>query len=550
VITNARASIAKIPKRPALVAWAIAGVLSIGPQPSQANVGTPDVAPIFPEQLTESQLARFAALSSASEHGLSPADYGVAHLAALLSAGTQTVDADFAASLDVSWRNFTADLAHGRVAPEVDPDWHIPARAAAIEPAAGLDSDRFAPEHAQYQRLRDAMRRHLDIASDGGWPALPDGPLLYVGVRDARVEIARGRLRQTGDFVGDTEADAWLFGARLFEAVRRFQSRHNLVADGVIGDETRAAMNVPVAARIEQLAVAMERWRWLPRDLGDEYVWINAAELVLHVVSHGDRVLSSRAIVGHSTRPTPSLQSEIRQLVFNPTWSVPLTIASEDLLPKLKRDPEFIRHNDFRVYNVRGAEVDADSIDWSTVNPERFPYRFVQQPGPGNSLGLMKVVFNNPYDIYLHDTPTKGLFSLRTRTFSSGCVRVEKAGAFADYLLANHREPADSTIAQWLETPNTRFVDLQRVLPIYLVYITSWVDEDGQVNFRPDLYRRDAPVAAALRDNARPANVAPVSRAPSSTTNPAGSRRYGTAPRAPDDRSAHPLPASVDRSLR
>ncbi|MGI9341333.1 MAG: peptidoglycan-binding protein, partial [Gammaproteobacteria bacterium] len=386
-------SIYSITVRCVALAGGLCVVFALGPRQSSAAVGTPDVVPSMSEQVSESQLARFEALRTAAAHGLSPSDYDVARLQAFLSRGAPGVDPEFATSLEESWHRYTTDLARGRVAPQVDPEWHIPRREYSGDASVAAEAARYAPEHSEYHRLRQAMGRYLEIRRQGGWLALPDGPVLYVGVRDARVEIARGRLRQTGDFVGDTEADAWLFGSRLFAAVRRFQSRHNLVVDGVIGAETRAAMNVPVAARIEQLAVAMERWRWLPRDLGDEYVWINAAELVLHVVSHGDRVLSSRAIVGHSTRPTPSLQSEIRQLVFNPTWSVPPTIASEDLLPKLKRDPEFIRHNDFRVYNFRGDEVDADSIDWSTVSAERFPYRFVQQPGPSNSLGLMKVVF-------------------------------------------------------------------------------------------------------------------------------------------------------------
>jgi len=450
--------------------------------------------------LTLLQREQLEALRTAWEHGLDPADYELERLEAMAAGVASDGGQQLVAALHSSYQVFAQDVAFGRVTPGVaDPDWHVPGP----PDYTGSDNEFVAPPHAAYERLREAMTRFVAIQRDGGWPRLAAEQSLSVGMRDEQVVTARNRLRLTGDFEGDTQADAWLFGANLDAAVRRFQTRHGLFVDGVIGDATREAMNVPVEARIQQLAIAMERWRWLPRDLGDEYAWVNAAELTLEVISYGDVVFSSRTIVGHSSRATPTLRSEIRQLVFNPTWTVPTTIAAEDLLPKIQRIPGYLENNAFRVYegwDEAAREVDPADIDWTAVSATRLPYRFVQMPGPDNSLGMVKMIFDNPFDIYLHDTPSKGLFALRTRMFSSGCIRLEQAHEFSDFLLANYREPGDTTTAQWLEDPRTRFVDLQRRLPIYLVYITSWVTEAGEVNFRRDLYHRDAAVANALRN--------------------------------------------------
>lgn len=449
-------------------------------------------------ELTQPQLQKLAALRAASEDGLDPADYDVDELDTLAAGTAPDGGQRLLALLDRAYEAFEQDLAYGRLNPAVvDSDWHIPVPTRPEEVGAAAP----APPNSAYRRLREAMVAYLAIRRDGSWPQIPAGPALAVGIRDARVEIARDRLRLTGDFTGDTQADAWMFGAGLDAAVRRFQARHGLSVDGVIGESTRAVMNVPVEARIRQLAIAMERWRWLPRDLGDEYVWINAAELRLEVFRHGKSVLSARTIVGHSTRPTPSLRSEIRQIVFNPSWTVPPTIATEDLLPKLRNTPGYLERYGYRVYtgwDEDDLEIDPARIDWATVSADRLPYRFVQAPGPNNSLGRIKVVFDNEFDIYVHDTPSKGLFDLRTRMFSSGCVRLESADTFADYLLANYREPDGGTAEDWLSDTATRVVNLDRRLPIYVVYITSWVTEDGVVNFRRDLYRRDEALAEAM----------------------------------------------------
>jgi L,D-transpeptidase YcbB len=365
--------------------------------------------------------------------------------------------------------------------PAGDPDWHIPLR-----PESAGESQR--PEA---QRLRAALAQYRALAASGGWPELPAGPVLQAGQRDERVALLRDRLRRSGDFSGTpATADAWFFDLPTAQALQAFQRRHALPDSGQLDERTRSALNVPVEARIQQLQATLSRWNWLPDDPGPRHLWINIVTGTLEVIDRGETVLQMRVIAGHPSRPTPSFQDTITQIVVNPSWSVPHTIAVEDLLPAQQADPDFFPRLGIRVLQGTGAgtrELDARRIDWQRLGPERFSYRLLQKPGPRNSLGRYKLVMDNPWDIYLHDTPSRRLFELSSRTLSSGCIRLEQPEALVQLLLGGTPLPAGTG-----DDSRTRTIRLDQPVPVYIVYLTSWVSPTGEVNFRPDVYGRDA----------------------------------------------------------
>ncbi len=442
---------------------------------------------------------RWHALLKSAQQGLEPADYRLEELASLLAAQPPDVHR-FSEMLTQVYRRYSQDLSSGRVRPEnADPDWHIAAESANVPLTSSPQV--LQPPHPDYQRLQRALLRYQAIARDGGWPALPAGRKLMRGMRDERVITLRNRLRISADYDQDMQADPYFFDAGIEAAVRHFQKRHGLGADGIVGEATRTALNVSVHDRITQLIVTMERWRWLPRHLEARYIWVNVANAELKVIENGRTVLAMRTIVGRPYRPTPSFRGEIKAVVFNPTWSVPVNIAVEDILPQQRNDNNFLARKKIRVFKGqvdRLREVDPSEVDWDSLGASYFPYRLRQDAGPANSLGRIKFQLDNPYDIYLHDTPMKLLFQLPERTFSSGCVRLEKPSELAAYLLKLDQGWSPSDVQSRIEALETSPVRLYDREPVYFVYLTSWVSPEGVVNFRNDIYGRDARLAKAL----------------------------------------------------
>ncbi|MEJ2686552.1 MAG: L,D-transpeptidase family protein, partial [Gammaproteobacteria bacterium] len=268
-----------------------------------------------------------------------------------------------------------------------------------------------------------------------------------------------------------------------------------LNADGIVGPLTRAALNVPAAARVEQIRLNMERSRWLPRDLGNRYVMVNMAGFQLRVLDHGHVVLEMPVIVGKPYRSTPAFSSTLSYLVFNPGWTVPPTIALQDMLPRERRDPDYLNTEGIEVFSGWSKDarrLDPTEIDWSRYGKDHFPFRLYQPPGPTNPLGRVKFMFPNRFDVYMHDTPARELFNRSVRTFSSGCIRVAKPLELAAYLLSDaERTWTVKDVQAEIDTGQTRAMHLPQALPIYLVYWTAWADPDGVVHFRDDIYGRD-----------------------------------------------------------
>lgn len=456
--------------------------------------------------------AVLAALVSADEDGLDPARY---RLDALGDHWLFVEAADRALAellLTDALLRYARDLRRGRFEPrQVDDRWHI--QPEDFDPLAVLQRlhtptdiiavlPTLAPRHRGYHRLRTALARYRTIAKDGGWPRIAEGPLLQAGDHSPRVVALRQRLLRSGDLQADDTGTAELFDERLEMAVRRFQLRHGLASDGVVGPQTLSALNVPVSARIRQIVRNMERWRWLPRRLEDRFLMVNMAGFTLSLVEQGEATLSMRVIVGRKYRETPAFRGTMRYLVFNPYWNVPRRIARRDLIPAQIRDPRYLSRKGFRIltgWNAHAEELDPEALDWTQFRTRRFPYRLRQDPGPHNSLGRIKFMFPNQFDVYLHDTPARHLFNRPVRTFSSGCIRVEEPVRLAEAVLAGAGQWNSETILSALDNGETRTVRLAAPLPIYLLYFTAWVDADGRVHFRNDVYGRDQLMAEAER---------------------------------------------------
>ncbi len=340
--------------------------------------------------------------------------------------------------------------------------------------------------------LQDGLDRYRAIAARGGWPVVSGGPPLEPGSRDGRVRLLRQRLALEDTAGTAASSDAEAFDSVLAASVRRFQALHGLEEDGIVGRETLAALNVSAAARARQIAANLARRSALPPSLGPRVIIVNTAAFSVEVLEGDRRVLQLRAIVGRDSLPTPDVSSRVTDLVFRPTWTIPRSIATKEILPLVRRDPDYLTRNEIRVFRDSvsgGGEVDATAIDWERVTRRNFNYQLVQEPGPQNPLGGVKLVFPNAFDVFLHDTPARSLFSRYRRAFSHGCVRVEHPERLAAYLLPDW--PADSIRAAMASGRNRR-VHLSEPIPIQVVYWTAWAEDDGRIAFREDIYERDA----------------------------------------------------------
>jgi murein L,D-transpeptidase YcbB/YkuD len=456
------------------------------------------------------------ALRMAGQEGLRPADYRPDDLERKLTAAgkgtfTQTSQwSDLDLRLTDTWLVYASHLLNGRLDPRVlDPRWDSPPRerdlAALLQQA--LTGNRVAetlaelsPANPYFERLRGMLNQYRDVAERGGWAPFNPGLKLGQGSRHPRVVDLRTRLRAGGDL---TEADpsgaeVERYDDTVAQALRRFQTRHGLPANGELGATTLAALNVPVTERIRQLELNMERWRWLPGELGQRYILVNITDFNMRVVDKGEEVLDARVIVGKPERPTPMLAGDMSYLVLSPRWYVPPTIAVKDKLPQLRRNAYALSRQNIRVFALNGREVNPGSVNWSRVGAGNLPYIFRQDPGPRNALGRIKFIFPNPHDVYLHDTPSRDLFARSQRTFSSGCVRISKPFELAEYLLKDNPRWTRKAIVAAANGREQQIVNLAEKMPVYLFYWTAWVEADGTVQFRNDIYQRDKRLAQAL----------------------------------------------------
>jgi len=347
-------------------------------------------------------------------------------------------------------------------------------------------------------RMQLAIERYRTLAAGGGWPFVPPTrQALRLGMTDPAVATLRRRLIASGDLTprGGRET---VFDSYVAAALKRFQMRHGLLADGIVDQATLDALNVPVHVRLRQLEINLGRIQNETRNLKDRYVLVNIPAAEIEAVENGRVRSRHTGVVGKIDRQSPLLTSNIHEINFNPYWTVPVSIIRKDLIPKMNENPSYLENNKIRIYRWgdTSREYDYTEIDWST--DEATEYMFRQEPGELNSLGTVKINFHNKHQVYLHDTPDKTLFGDDTRFHSSGCVRVQNVRELITWLLKPNgwnRAQVDQVIrsGQRLDVP----LDLKT--QIKFVYITAWVNADGVVHFREDIYRKDTQEELALR---------------------------------------------------
>ncbi|MCB2264144.1 MAG: L,D-transpeptidase family protein [Candidatus Thiosymbion ectosymbiont of Robbea hypermnestra] len=358
---------------------------------------------------------------------------------------------------------------------------------------------------AFYTRLQQGLVRYRRIAATGGWPRLPAGKPLRPSASDPRVPILRKRLQATGDYKGPASTSP-VYDAALATAVRTFQKRHRLESKGIVGTKTRAAMNVPVTRRIDQIRINLERMRWLSDRLPDDFLLVDIVEQKAELFRNGRVIWDSRVIVGRSKRPTPMFRDQVEYLEINPGWIVPPTILKKDILPAARKNPNSLKRRGLQVITRDGKPVSPQSVNWNR-SPANFPYLIRQPPGPRNALGQIKFMFPNRYAVYLHDTPNRGLFNRSRRLLSSGCVRVERPWRLAELILDDPNRWNRAQFRRIVATQRTRQVRLDEPLTIILAYWTATGDPNGKVLFRQDIYKQDATLLRALDKRSDPVRI-------------------------------------------
>jgi len=373
----------------------------------------------------------------------------------------------------------------------VDP-WNPSSEANVLETSTSLSTVPTLGDAGFWPVLR-AMSMYEQIEEWGGWKPIPAGERIELGDRDDRVPLIRERLVATGD-LAVSGGDPIVYDEFVFEGTRRFQTRNGLTPDGVIGPKTLATMNIPVSQRIKQLAINLQRLNEVSETLRRRYVFVNIAGQEVEAVTDGHVDLRRRVIVGKEDRQTPEYTSAISFIALNPYWNVPRSIAERDLIPKARRNPGYFERLGIRVFRG-GREVRASSVNWARTSAR--DVRLRQDPSPRNSLGTVKIHFNNPHAVYLHDTPSKSLFGRTARTYSSGCVRVQDVHDLTEWLLSETPNWSRESIDAALAAQRRVDVPLAETVPIYMLYLTAWVDENGVVNFRDDVYDIDRRVRSS-----------------------------------------------------
>ena len=454
-------------------------------------------------------------LKESENDGLNPEDYHYSMLKDFWENYTKKTDIE-KAQFDILMTDAGILYAHhlivGKVNPEnLDAQWNYRQRQINMNPVELIQQaltekkipqfiEKIKPHNRYYTELVKAFEKYKDIAKKGGWPVLPEGKIIKPGDEDSRIPLIRERLWITGDLAYTEALDSKIADDTFVAAVKHFQLRHGLSDDGKIGKGTIKEMNIPVAKRIDQIRVNLERSRWVLGNLSEKFVIVNIASFQLWYMENKDVRFHTNVVVGKQFHETPVFKDLIRYIVINPTWTVPRSILRDEMFHKIKRDYHYLAKRNYSLVDYNGNVVDPSKIDWANMTFSKFKWMVRQEPGPTNALGRIKFMFPNKYSIYLHDTPSKSLFQRSERDFSHGCVRVQNPIDLAVVLLDNDQKWSKETINKIIQTKKTTSVKLKEPIPVLILYWTA-ISREGMMYFSNDVYKRDAKVLKALNSS-------------------------------------------------
>ncbi len=454
-------------------------------------------------------------LEDSYNEGLMPDDYHLNNIKKLIEEVKSNPDPYKLADLDMLMTDgillYASHLILGKVdQSKIRPGWDVPSNKLPGNGDSLLYStlknknlseviNSFKPNNFMYDYLRKGLKNYRELAKNGGWPEIPDGDVLKPGAKDDRIPVIRKYLTITGDHPSsfNIENDT-VYDSIMVNAVKKFQFRHNLNQDGVIGKGTLAAMNIPVEQRIAEIRVNLERARWVMHHLPDDFLVVNIAGYNIRRLRNDSIIYYSRVIVGKHYHETPIFKGKMRYIIINPTWTLPYSIATKETLPKLKKDPGYLARKNMVIMDRSGREINPSTIDFSKLSAGNFPYTIMQKAGPHNALGQVKFIFPNEYSVYLHDTPARSLFANEKRAFSHGCIRLEKKWQ----LLINLIDEPDvwnmGKINEILASEKTTRINLKKPIDIILLYWTAGADRQNNLYFNKDIYDRDPAVLKEL----------------------------------------------------
>lgn len=456
-------------------------------------------------------------LSNSLEDGLNPKDYHLKEINKLRESLLKNSFVDYKkiVAFDILLTDglllYTYHLIKGKIDPNsLDINWNFSSKNLPVNPTklfqAALEENKIKevvlnlrPKDRIYVQFISQLSNYQIMKDNGGWKSVNVKRVVKPGEFNNSLDDVRKRLFVTGDLEFEEGFMDTLYDDDMVAAVKRFQLRHGLTPDGVIGKNTLAAMNISIDHKINKLKLNMERARWVLNDISNELILVNIASFKLDYLHDSMRIHETKVMVGTNQHQTPIFKSKLKYLVFNPTWTVPYSIATRELLPKIKKNPSYLADRNISLLKG-GKAIPQSSVDWTKITSQHFPYTLRQEPGPGNALGQVKFIFPNKYSVYLHDTPSKYLFVKQERAFSHGCIRVQNPLSLAEVLL-NDKKWNMEKIQEVLDGKKEKVVHLKKPIDVLLLYWTCGFLEDGNIFFIEDVYNRDDKISAGLKNN-------------------------------------------------